>query len=135
MMQQLPGKFVSRDEVRIEDVPGRTHHWYCEPQMIPGTQLLVVRGTFPPGSGHPFHHHPQMEEVLYVLRGRAEQWLEAERRFLEPGDAIHISPGVVHATYNAGEDTMEVLAILSPAGAEGPGTVQVEGEPPWNVLR
>ena len=33
-----------------------------------------------PGKCHDFHRHPGQEEVIYVLEGTIEQWLEQEKR-------------------------------------------------------
>ena len=129
------GKFVMGADQPVEDMPGRTHHWICKPDMFAGTKLLTVRVTVPPGGSHKFHYHPNMEEVIMCTRGSVQQWLEQEPRTLKPGDSIYIRKGVVHATYNDSDEEAEILAILSPADAEGPAAVQVEDEAPWNTLR
>ena len=67
-----------------------------------------------------------MEEIIYVLSGRAEQWVDREKRLLTAGQIAHIPKGVVHGTYNAGPETLEFLAILSPAKISGPALVDVK---------
>lgn len=76
-----------------------------------------------------------MEEIIYVLSGTAEQWVDRERRVLQPGDSAHIPADVVHGTYNIGPDTLVFLAILAPAKAPGPALVDVHQEEPWRSLR
>ena len=76
-----------------------------------------------------------MEEIIYVVSGTAEQWVERERRTLSAGETAHIPADLVHATYNAGEDTLVFLAILSPARFEGPALIDVSSEEPWASLR
>ncbi|HEX7120748.1 MAG TPA: cupin domain-containing protein, partial [Gemmatimonadaceae bacterium] len=98
-------------------------------------QLLLVRVRMPPGRAHQFHRHPSMEEIIYVISGTAEQWVDRERRVLGPGDSAHIPADVVHGTYNIGEDTLVFLAILAPAKAPGPALVDVHQEEPWRSLR
>jgi quercetin dioxygenase-like cupin family protein len=128
-------RFVSFEETEVERLPGKTHHWYCKPGMVPDTNLLFVRAHLPPGSAHPFHYHPNLEEILYILSGSAEQWVEGEKRQLGPGDSVYLPAGVVHGTYNAGTETLDFLAILSPAKSDGPMTVEVSDQPPWSMLR
>ena len=41
----------------------------------------------------------------------------------------------MHGTYNAGDDTLVFLAILSPAVFEGPALIDVSTEEPWASLR
>jgi quercetin dioxygenase-like cupin family protein len=89
----------------------------------------------PPGRAHQFHRHPAMEEIIYVVSGTAEQWVDRERRTLTAGDLAHIPRDVVHGTYNVGKDTLVFLAILSPAEPDGPALVDVHTEEPWRSLR
>lgn len=95
----------------------------------------MVRVLMPTGTAHQFHRHPTMEEIIYVISGTAEQWVDREKRLLGPGDAAHIPMDVVHGTYNAGNDTLVFLAILSPARFEGPALIDVHLEEPWRALR
>jgi len=97
--------------------------------------LLLVRVRMPPGKAHEFHRHPEMEEIIYIEEGTAEQWVDREKRSLGPGDSAHIPLDVVHGTYNAGDTTLVFLAILSPAKIEGPPLIDVSGAEPWKSLR
>jgi quercetin dioxygenase-like cupin family protein len=129
-------RFVSFAEAEVEQVPpGKTHHWYCKPGMVQDTNLMFVRAHLQPGEAHPFHHHPEMEEILYVLSGTAEQWVERERRVMRPGDSLYLPAGIVHGTYNIGEGVLEFLAILAPAKISGPVTVDDSQQAPWSGLR
>ena len=76
-----------------------------------------------------------MEEIIYVLSGTCEQWVDRERRTLRAGETAHIPPNVVHGTYNAGDEALVFLAILSPAECEGPAIVDVHREEPWRSLK
>jgi len=76
-----------------------------------------------------------MEEIIYVVSGTAEQWVDRDKRLLGPGDIAHIPADVVHGTYNAGSDTLVFLAILSPAKAKGPFLIDCYDEEPWRRLR
>jgi quercetin dioxygenase-like cupin family protein len=76
-----------------------------------------------------------MEEIIYVISGTAEQWVDREKRTLGPGDMAHIPMNMVHGTYNAGSDTLVFLAILSPAKFQGPALVDVHQDEPWRMLR
>jgi quercetin dioxygenase-like cupin family protein len=98
------------------------------------TDLLFVRVRIPSGHAHKFHVHPQMEEILYVLSGTAEQWVEREKRVMVAGDSLHLPAGIVHGTYNGGKDVLDFLAVLSPASAAGPGTVDMSDQEPWKSL-
>jgi len=42
---------------------------------------------------------------------------------------------MVHGTYNAGQETLRFLAILSPANPSGPALIDMSEEEPWKSLR
>ncbi len=128
-------RFVTASEAVVEEVPWGPHHWLCRPGLTEAENLLMVRVRMPPGDAHQFHRHPALEEIIYVISGTAEQWVAEEKRLLGAGDMAHIPRDVVHATWNAGDETLVFLAILSPATFEGPATVDVYEEAPWRALK
>jgi quercetin dioxygenase-like cupin family protein len=76
-----------------------------------------------------------MEEIIYVVEGQAEQWVEREKCVLQPGEIAHIPENMVHATFNPFDTTLVFLAILSPGKLDGPPPVDVSQEEPWRSLR
>ena len=127
--------FVTKAEKQVEGSLWGPHEWLSRPGLTAAEQLLMVRVLMPPGRAHQFHRHPAMEEIIYVVSGTAEQWVDREKMLLGPGDIAHIPADVVHGTYNAGSDTLVFLAILAPAKFEGPALVDVHLEEPWRTLR
>jgi quercetin dioxygenase-like cupin family protein len=98
--------------------------------------IVAIEATFLPGKCHDFHRHPGQEEVIYVIEGTIEQWVESERQVLSAGDSVIVPASAVHATFNDGGAPAKILAILSPAvGEDGYGVEDVSGEQPWASLR
>ncbi|MBY0588509.1 cupin domain-containing protein [bacterium] len=128
-------RFVTNREAIVEELPWGPHEWLSRPGLVAADQLLLVRVTMPPGKGHSFHRHPLMEEIIYVVEGEAQQWVETEKRTLTVGQIAHIPVNLVHATFNNSEKPLVFLAILSPANAPGPPLVDVSLEEPWASLR
>lgn len=128
-------RFVTEREMVVEQLPWGPHDWLCRPDVVAAEKLLLVRVHMPAGQAHKFHRHPEMEEIIYVLEGTAEQWVDREKRILKAGEMAHIPMDMVHGTYNAGSDTLHFLAILSPAKIQGPALIDVSGEEPWKSLR
>jgi quercetin dioxygenase-like cupin family protein len=128
-------RFVTGADAVVEPSPWGPHDWLCRPGLTEAKDLQLVRVSMPPGTGHAFHRHPAMEEIIYVVSGRAEQWVDRASRRLDPGEIAHIPADVVHGTYNAGDTDLVFLAILSPAVFEGPALVDVSAEQPWASLR
>jgi quercetin dioxygenase-like cupin family protein len=128
-------RFVTATEMQVEPSPWGPHEWLSRPELTNAEELLLVRVVMPPGRAHQFHRHPAMEEIIYILSGTAEQWVDQQRRTLRAGEIAHIPRDVVHGTYNAGTDELVFLAILSPAKFEGPALVDVHTEEPWRSLK
>lgn len=128
-------RFVTSAEMQVEPSPWGPHEWLCRPGLTEAEGLLLVRVRMPAGTAHQFHRHPALEEIIYVLSGTAEQWVDREARTLRAGDSSHIPRDVVHGTYNAGKDPLVFLAILSPARFSGPAIIEVHTEEPWCSLK
>jgi quercetin dioxygenase-like cupin family protein len=128
-------RFVTTGEIVVETLPWGPHEWLSRPGLTEAEQLLMVRVRMPPGKAHAFHRHPGMEEILYIISGQAEQWVDKESRMLGPGEIAHIPRDTVHGTYNTSSETLVFLAILSPARFEGPMLVDVSQDEPWLSIR
>ena len=130
-----PLRFITTSRAQIERAPWGTHWWLSRPGLTDTKQLTLVRVTMRPGTGHQFHYHPAREEIIYVVDGVAEQWVDQERRTLKAGECAFIPAKVVHAIHNVSKAPMTFLAILSPAVAKGPFLVDCYEEEPWRSLR
>ncbi len=132
----MSGKFVIRADVEPEVLDWGQLRWLSNPPATGAAQLTVIDVTLQPGKGHNFHKHPDQEEVILVVAGQVEQWLDQEKRLLGPGDSLFIPAGVVHASFNAGSGEARMAAILGPCvGDVGYEMVEVADEAPWNTLR
>ena len=132
----MSGRFVFGTEAERETLAWGTLGWLSRPASTGAANLVVIEVNLRPGHGHNFHKHPDQEEVIYVLEGEVEQWLQQERRSLRPGDAVFIGAGAVHASFNVSSAPARLLAILGPCVGEG-GYVSVEvgDQEPWKSLR
>jgi len=77
----------------------------------------------PEGGLHNFHRHPEMSEILYILKGTAEQWVEGKKQILKQNDSVYIDANLVHAIFNAGNEELEFVAILAPSSGWEAGTI------------
>ncbi len=128
-------KFVKNEDTVKEQVLGRNHHWHYNAEVSRQADTYLVKVVIPKGGMHNFHRHPEMHEILYILKGTAEQWVEDEKQLLGPGDSVYINRNVVHATFNAGSDELEFLAILAPAGGGKVATIDEYENLPYAQYR
>jgi len=75
-------------------------------------QLCVFEQWCEPGCGAPTHLHA-VEEVLTVLEGQAEFWIENEREAVSAGQSVIVPAGRHHGFRNTGVETLHVQAILA----------------------
>ena len=132
---KTPLRFVTAKRAQVEVAPWGRHWWLSRPGLTDTQQLTMVRVTMRPGAGHQFHYHPAREEIIYIVDGVAEQWVDRAKQMLRTGECAFIRENVVHAIHNSSNKPMTFLAILSPAEAEGPFLIDCYDEEPWRSLR
>lgn len=132
----MKGKFILKSDVDREQLSWGESGWISRPSKTGTTDLTVIEVTVNPGGGHNFHKHPTQEEVIYVMAGQIEQWLEDKKQLLLPGDSVFIDADVVHASFNVGSEPARLLVSLGPCDGEaGYVVVEMGGEEPWKSLR
>ena len=129
-------RFAIAKDVAPEILDWGQLRWMSNPPSTGAGQLTVIDVRLSPGKGHDFHKHPDQEEVILVVAGKVEQWVDREKRILGPGDSAFIPADVVHASFNIGDGEAKIAAILGPCVGEiGYELVDVAGDAPWNTLR
>lgn len=132
----MRGQFVVRGAEAPQRLEWGTVASICSPATAGAERLMVNDVTIDAGQGHDFHLHPEQDEVIVVVEGEIEQWLEQESRRLQPGDAVVIPAGAVHASFNAGQGSARITVVLGPcSGPSGYEVVDVFDEEPWRSLR
>jgi quercetin dioxygenase-like cupin family protein len=132
----MGGKFVLAGDTKPEILDWGRLGWMSNPPNTGARDLTVIDVALLPGKGHNFHRHPDQEEVIVVLAGKVEQWIDRDKRVLTAGDAAFIPADMVHASFNVGDREAKLLAILGPCvGPIGYELVDVAGDPPWNKLK
>jgi mannose-6-phosphate isomerase-like protein (cupin superfamily) len=75
-------------------------------------QLCVFEQWCEPGKGAPTHLHA-VEEVLTVLQGQAEIWVEDASEPLTAGQSVVVPAGRRHGFRNTGGEILHVMATLA----------------------
>ncbi len=98
--------FYDADRAAIRELAGPAN------QTLQG--LSVAEITIEAGQGTTVHHHGEIEEVYYILRGSGRMHLDGHSQEVGPGDTVIIRPGVRHELQNAGQSELVMLAICAP---------------------
>jgi quercetin dioxygenase-like cupin family protein len=132
----VAGTFVTRTSLETTQLDWGSTAFVSNPTTTGASMLTVMEVILHPGKGHNFHKHPDQEEVIAVVEGRIEQWLEDKRQELGPGEAVFIPADMVHASFNVGYSPAKLTVVLSPCvGESGYVAVDVADQSPWNSLR
>jgi quercetin dioxygenase-like cupin family protein len=84
-----------------------------------GGSIGVFETLAPVGSGPPIHVHHGEDEVLHILEGQIESWLDGELTTFVKGDTAFLPRGVPHTFRVTGDTPVRLLVILTPGGFEG----------------
>ena len=74
-------------------------------------QLCIFEQWIAAGNGAPTHSHP-VEEVLTVLEGEAEMWMDDQRLIVPAGQSLIVPAGRMHGFRNSGTATLHIHAVL-----------------------
>jgi quercetin dioxygenase-like cupin family protein len=86
---------------------------------VGGTSKLIINESWnEKGIGAPTHMHPDgLEEIIMVLEGTAEFWVDGTHDTLTAGDLIILPPYSHHGFKNVGDDILHILAVFSSPSA------------------
>lgn len=121
----------SRHFVREQDVApyhpanhtGTVNRRLIGAQNVGARNVEVVLGVIEPGRGALPHAHPGIEQVCYLLEGRARAEVGGESCELGPGDCCYFPPDQPHVFTVTGDTPARVLVIYSPPYEEHPQRV------------
>lgn len=117
---------ASRYRIREEDCTayspanhtGTVNRRLIGPGVTDSRRIEVVRGTIEPGHGAEPHAHPGIEQVCYLLAGRAMASVGGQTFEMQPGDCCYFPEDLTHTFEAIGAEPVEVLVIYSPPSAE-----------------
>ena len=99
--------FTTKDGSEIREL--LAHRNSCIRRQSLAEARLPLHGATTP------HHHPETEEIYYILEGRGSMQVGDEIRAVGPGDAIAIPPGAGHQIRNTGAVVLRFLCCCAPA--------------------
>jgi oxalate decarboxylase/phosphoglucose isomerase-like protein (cupin superfamily) len=104
--------------------------WFVTPSSVEGAGSTLGEVIVNPGEGHARHHHPNAEEIIYVISGEATQMVDDGEPFpIREGDAVHFPKGVWHSTYNTTWRPLRLIVTYTPGGEEK----ALEGAPDFRL--
>jgi mannose-6-phosphate isomerase-like protein (cupin superfamily) len=110
----MPVKVVNQDDVRPLNLPGRSLQWIVTPETM-GAKHLSIAIMKVPGQSvvRPLHAHRGIEEVILILQGEGEAWVDGEKAFFAKGDAVLFPADSRHQVRNTGNEELITASIFS----------------------
>ncbi|MDD2402953.1 MAG: cupin domain-containing protein [Lentisphaerae bacterium] len=102
----------TREKMRGGDGCVRIEHLWEPKSEMKSLNRMVSRLILEPGSSIGAHRHDGEDEIFYIVRGTAQVDDDGNIAVLKAGDTI-LTGNAQHSLKNIGDDTLEVLAIIS----------------------
>ncbi len=111
----MPVRLVSLEDVPEQDQPGRKLRWLVTPETLGVEKIGIAIMNCPAHSTvRPLHGHRDTEEVLLILGGQGEAWVDGETAFFKEGDAVLFPANSQHMVRNTGDEPLITASIFSP---------------------
>ncbi len=88
------------------------------PETVGAKQMEVVLGTVEKSHGALPHSHPGIEQVCYMLAGRAIAEVDGQKCELGPGDSCFFPADMPHIFTAVSDEPVRVLIIYAPPYTE-----------------
>ncbi|HEU5214878.1 MAG TPA: cupin domain-containing protein [Gaiellaceae bacterium] len=107
---------MDNDTVYLFDLGVR---FFLENEATGGAFALVEHTLPPRGLGAPLHTHANEDEYSYVLEGRLGAQLGDDVVEAGPGQLVRKPRGQAHTFWNAGDEPLRFLELISPGNFAG----------------
>jgi mannose-6-phosphate isomerase-like protein (cupin superfamily) len=113
-MQTKQPATVSPDEGKRADFPGLGSRYVIESDQTDG-RFALIEHTIPPHAlAAPVHTHAHEDEYSFVLSGHLGALVGDEVVEAGPGELVRKPRGIPHAFWNAGDEEVRLLELISP---------------------
>jgi len=110
-------KILNEKFVEEKAVPGRYLRWIVtrNDNLTSDLCSCCIMRVEAGQTVKPAHVHPAGEELIYVIEGRGEVYVDGLIRELSEGTAVLFEKGSVHIVRNSGDTEMKVICFYAPA--------------------
>lgn len=107
-------KVINCEDVERMHLEGRDLRWFVTPETIGAEKLSIAIMNCPAHSiVRPLHSHKDIEEIIFILEGQGEAWVDGETEYFKKGDAVLFPSNSKHQVRNIGDDELVTASIFS----------------------
>lgn len=118
--------FVSADEVpgySPANHTGTVNKRLIGPETVGAEHVEILLGRLEKGGAALPHAHPGIEQVCYILAGRARAEIGGQSREVGAGECCFFPAGEEHVFTVVSDEPVELLVVYSPPYGEDPSKV------------
>lgn len=87
--------------------------WLIDGVSHPGTQISFARMRLKAGAIASTHSHPNCDEVIYIVSGKAVVSIEGDRHALLAGDSVRVPTHAVHHIEASADEGADIVLSFS----------------------
>jgi mannose-6-phosphate isomerase-like protein (cupin superfamily) len=105
---------VNESEVPPLNLEGRDLRWIITEETVGATDMSVaIMRCHPRAIVKPLHSHKDIEEVIYIVEGCGQAWIDGTVVDFEKGDSVFFPANSRHQVRNTGGETLVTASIFS----------------------
>ena len=105
---------ISEKDVNPLNLEGRDLRWIVTEETVGAKQMAIaVMRCFPNAVVKPLHSHKDIEEVIYILEGEGQVWIDGELVNFAQGEAVFFPANSKHQVRNTADRMLVTLSIFS----------------------
>lgn len=110
-------KIINEKDVSEKVVPGRFLRWIVSKDDGLDSEFCscCIMRVAPGQTVKPAHSHPDGEELIYVIKGNGNVYVDGLIRPINEGTAVLFERGSVHIVRNSYDGEMKVICFFAPA--------------------
>ena len=105
---------VSEKEIEPKCLEGRDLRWVITEETVGAKDMsIAIMRCHPRAIVKPLHSHRDIEEVVYIVEGRGQAWIDGTLVDFECGDSVFFPANSKHQVRNMGDGTLVTASIFS----------------------
>ena len=105
---------ISENEIEPLHLEGRDLRWIITGETVGAKQMAIaIMRCFPRAVVKPLHAHKDIEEVIYIVEGEGQAWIDGELVNFSQGDAVFFPANSRHQVRNTSDKTLVTASIFS----------------------
>ena len=105
---------ISENDVEPLHLEGRDLRWIVTGETVGAKQMsIAVMRCFPRAVVKPLHGHKDIEEVIYIVEGEGQAWIDGELVNFSQGDAVFFPANSKHQVRNTSDRMLVTASIFS----------------------